>query len=134
MKIVTLIENTSLSKDYHHQHGLSLYIESGQHKILFDTGSDGKFIENAKKLQVDLTKVDTVVISHGHYDHGGGLKAFVEINDKAQIYIGVGAYEPHVTKLLKIFKYNIGIEPLANAANRGGLCPKPRRKKTDAGL
>lgn len=118
MKIVTLIENTSISKDYHHQHGLSLYIESGHRKILFDTGCDGKFIENANKLHIDLKAVDTVVISHGHYDHGGGLKAFTDLNDKAQIYMGFGAYEPHVASVLKIFKYNVGIKPIEILKNR----------------
>ncbi len=110
MKIVTLIENTSISKDYKHQHGLSLYIETEQHKILFDTGSNGAFIENAKKLGIDLGKVDTVVISHGHYDHGGGLKAFLKINTFAKIYIGVGAFDKHAKSIYKGIRKNIGLK------------------------
>lgn len=109
MKIVALIENTSISKDYKHQHGLSLYIETEQHKILFDTGSNGAFIENAKKLDVDLAQVDTVVISHGHYDHGGGLKAFLEINTIAKIYMGVGAFDKHAISIYKCLRKNIGL-------------------------
>lgn len=109
MKIVTLIENTSISKDLKHQHGLSLYIETEQHKILFDTGCNGAFIDNAIKLEVDLSQVDTVVISHGHYDHGGGLKRFLEINSSAKIYIGVGAFDKHIHYVCKYFRQNIGL-------------------------
>lgn len=110
MRVVALIENTSISKELKHQHGLSLYIETELHKILFDTGCNGTFIENAKKLGIDLTSVDTVVISHGHYDHGGGLKAFLKINETAKIYVGVGAFDKHALHLFKCLRKNIGLD------------------------
>lgn len=109
MKVVTLIENTSISKEFKHQHGLSLYIETEQHKILFDTGSNGAFIDNARKMDVDLSQVDTVVISHGHYDHGGGLKQLLEVNSIAKIYIGVGAFDKHIHYTFKYIRHNIGL-------------------------
>ena len=110
MKIVALIENTSISKELKHQHGLSLYIETELHKILFDTGCNRAFIENAKKMGIDLSLVDTVVISHGHYDHGGGLKAFLKINEIAKIYIGVGAFDKHALQIFKCLRKNIGLD------------------------
>ena len=55
MKIVTLIENTSNRQDLLPEHGLSLYIETKNHKILFDTGASGSFDNNAKKLGIDLS-------------------------------------------------------------------------------
>lgn len=110
MKVVTLIENRSISNEYKHQHGLSLYIETEKHKILFDTGADESFIDNASKLGVNLEDIDIAVISHGHYDHGGGLEGFLRVNNKAKIYIGRAAFEVHLKKILGIFKYNIGLK------------------------
>ena len=57
MKIVTLVENTTLSDDYRSKHGLSFYIETAKHKILFDLGQDDLFIKNAVKMNIDLTKI-----------------------------------------------------------------------------
>ena len=66
---------------------LSIYIETKNHKVLVDTGATSAFIDNAKKLNVPLEKVDTVILSHGHYDHSGGILAFFEINKTAKVYI-----------------------------------------------
>ena len=87
MKIVNLIEDTKGVNGCHHEHGLSFYIETGNHKLLLDTGATDAFLDNAIVLGIDLKKVDTVIISHGHYDHTGGLLAFTAINPSAKIYI-----------------------------------------------
>ena len=95
MKIYCLIENTKSSDDFECEHGLSFFIDTGTHKILFDMGASDKYIENAKRLGLDLSQVDFAIISHGHYDHGGGLKAFLEINKTAPIYVSRYSFEPH---------------------------------------
>ena len=95
MQITCLIENTSNRPEIQAEHGLSLYIETGKYKILFDMGQTELFYQNAEKLGIDLSEVDFAVLSHGHYDHGGGLKKFLEINDKAPVYINKYAFEPH---------------------------------------
>ena len=87
MRIVNLIEDTKGKKELHHEHGLSFYIETEKHKILLDTGASDAFIENAKTLGIDLTQVDMVILSHGHYDHAGGILAFVKLNPNATIYM-----------------------------------------------
>ena len=92
MKIITLLENTACDAGLCAAHGLSLYIETPKHKILFDMGPDAGFIENAEKLGVDLSAVDIAVLSHGHYDHGGGLRAFSEVNSQADILIHTDAF------------------------------------------
>ena len=109
MIIKCLTENTSYKEEYLNEHGLSLYIETLKHKVLFDTGTSDVFIKNASKLNIDLSKVDTVVISHGHNDHGGGLKDFLKINKTAKIYIQEEAFIPHYSIHEGVSKY-IGLD------------------------
>ena len=110
MKIVNLIENTEGCSGCASEHGLSFYIETKKHKLLVDTGATDAFIRNAKMLGVDLKAVDTVILSHGHYDHGGGLPAFIKINSKAKIYIRTAAFGNFYHKGHKSERY-IGIAP-----------------------
>lgn len=95
MKIVTLMENTSCREELCFEHGLSLYIETENHKILFDAGQSAAFADNAEKLGVDLREVEFAVLSHGHYDHSGGLQKFLEVNETAPVYVSCHAFEPH---------------------------------------
>jgi 7,8-dihydropterin-6-yl-methyl-4-(beta-D-ribofuranosyl)aminobenzene 5'-phosphate synthase len=118
MKVITLFENRTISKEYKYKHGLSLYIETSNHKILFDTGTDDSFAYNARKLGVKLEDIDIAVISHGHYDHGGGLEAFLKQNSKAKIYIGKGAFDNHLVKVLGIIKFGIGLKKELLSNNR----------------
>lgn len=92
MKITVLAENTCRSGELLCEHGLSLYIQSNNKNILFDMGQTGLFSENAVELGVRLAETDLAIISHGHYDHGGGLKNFLEINKTAPIYINKRAF------------------------------------------
>lgn len=85
MKIKVLIENTTDS-DLQCEHGLSLYIEYQDKRILLDAGSTELFAENAAAMGVDLDTVDMAFLSHGHYDHSGGFGAFVKLNEKAPVY------------------------------------------------
>lgn len=87
MRIVNLIENTEGRVGCVNEHGLSFYIETDKHKLLLDLGQTDSSIHNAENLGIDLKAVDTVVLSHGHYDHSGGIMSFAGINDRAAIYM-----------------------------------------------
>ena len=112
MRIISLIENTKPEgrDDLTAEHGLSLYIEhKGQH-ILFDTGATGAFARNAEKLGVDLGTVDVLVISHHHFDHGGGLARFLELNTEAKIYLRKSKEENFYFRALGIINKYIGLD------------------------
>lgn len=94
INIQVLIENTTISDAYEYEHGLSFFIhwEERDEKILFDFGETNAYMKNAEKLNVDLAQIDLAVLSHGHYDHGGGMKGFLELNKKADIYVNEKAF------------------------------------------
>lgn len=92
MKIKMLVENTACRPEIGCEHGLSLYIEANGQRVLMDFGQSDAFAENAQKMDVDLAAVDVAVLSHGHYDHGGGLRRFLEINRTAPVYVQAGVF------------------------------------------
>ena len=102
VKIVVLLENTTELPNLKCKHGLSLYTETENHKILFDMGPNDLFLQNAETLGVNIADIDIAVISHGHVDHCGGLKYFLKKNQKAKIYIRPQALEAHYVKVLGI--------------------------------
>ncbi len=106
MKIVTLVENTSANNAFIAEHGLCLYIETENHKLLSDTGQTDAVLKNADTLGIDLSLVDTVILSHGHYDHAGGILPLASRNKTADIYMQKSAAEPH----FNLERYN-GIDP-----------------------
>ena len=112
MKVVSLIENNRLPhrQDLHAEPGLALGIFSESRRILFDTGISGAFASNARKLDVDLAEMDLAVISHHHFDHGGGLAAFLEANNRAQVYLRRSETERFYLKLFGPFKRPIGLD------------------------
>ena len=92
MKITTLLENKTTCDALRCEHGLSLYIETAKHKILFDSGASDAFWENAKALGIDLAQVDIAFLSHAHNDHCGGLLTFLRGNRTAKVYLQKEAF------------------------------------------
>lgn len=86
MKFTVLMDNTALP-EFLSEHGLSFYIQINDVKILLDAGSSGKFVENAKRLDISLEDIDFAILSHGHYDHSDGFRVFHQINEKAPLYL-----------------------------------------------
>ena len=91
MRIVNLVENTLGREGCVPAHGLSLYVETGNRRLLLDTGPSALLLKNARVLDVDLARVDAVILSHGHYDHTGGISAFCALNPEAPVYLRRGA-------------------------------------------
>ena len=110
------------------EHGLSFWIEADDHRILFDTGQTEALLHNARTLGIDLATADAVILSHGHYDHTGGLSAFMEQNPSAPVYCHIGATVPHYSLRDDGLTYEIGM-PRTSAATltgSGGLRPVER--------
>lgn len=95
MRVTSIIDNISHS-GLPVEHALSLFIhkEDGQ-GVLFDMGQGELFVRNAEALSLSVADVDVAVVSHGHYDHGGGLRSFLSENQKAKVYINNDAFLPH---------------------------------------
>ncbi|WP_282036920.1 MBL fold metallo-hydrolase [Saccharicrinis aurantiacus] len=109
MEITILIDNNKEDLKYRTEHGLSILIEDSGYSILFDTGKTNAFIQNAVKLEKDLRNVDYVILSHGHYDHTGGLEAFLKLNRKAKVILKKEALQKKWSKSQTIER-NIGIQ------------------------
>lgn len=121
MRITVLVENTSRA-GLPVEHGLSLHIamENGR-QLLFDMGQSDLFVHNATVLNVDLSQVDVAVLSHGHYDHGGGLPHFLSVNSSAPVYVHRNAFQPHYS-LRDTRMTFIGLRPTLSNHTRLVLC------------
>lgn len=115
MKVTLLQENHSLfCKYYNSEHGFSAWIEDEDVKVLLDTGYSDKFIKNAEMMGIDLLTADYVVISHGHYDHAGGLKHLIKYYKDKGIARKPTLLMSHPDIMLKKFQFtwneNIGMD------------------------
>lgn len=120
MTITSIIENTS-QRGLPVEHGLSLHIAMEQGSVLFDMGQSHLLLQNAETLGIDLKEVDLAVLSHGHYDHGGGLQAFLSVNDKAKVYVHREAFRPHYSLRETGLRY-IGLDQELRGDSRLVFC------------
>ena len=131
MKITSLCEDVSNINDIGQEHGLSMFIQTSKQNVLFDFGASDLFSINAKKLHIDLNSVELCFLSHGHYDHGGGIKAFLAINKFAPIYVSKYAFGSYYALKNDIYKY-IGIDK--NLENEKQIKIVDKNKKLDTNL
>lgn len=93
-RILILSENEADDSNLQPEFGLSMWIEADDFRILFDTGQGEAFFYNAEALGIPLDKTDAVVLSHGHYDHSGGLTLLWEIAPSLPLYLHPAAPHP----------------------------------------
>lgn len=121
MKITAIVENTS-RKAWPVEHGLSLYVQrNNNQRILFDMGQGSLFVHNAQKAGLSIAEVDMAVLSHGHYDHGGGLQTFLAENHKARVFVHREAFLPHYSLRENGLTY-IGLDPALKQNPRLAFC------------
>jgi 7,8-dihydropterin-6-yl-methyl-4-(beta-D-ribofuranosyl)aminobenzene 5'-phosphate synthase len=91
--LTVLSENTARGAGILGEHGLSFWIDTGAHRVLFDTGQGMALLNNAAALDIDLATADAIVLSHGHFDHVGGLEAALAMARQATLYLHPRATE-----------------------------------------
>ena len=113
-----MIEITTLIDNYDHpsdnslvsEHGLSFWIAFNGTHILCDMGASGTFWENASRLNIDLRSTDWAFLSHGHNDHTGGLRTFLEQNDQTPVYLSPHVFRQHYFSARRVTKRDISTE------------------------
>lgn len=109
IEIVSLIDNISRTTKLKKEHGLSFYVKHNNFHLLIDTGASNNFILNARNLAIDLMKLNTVIISHNHSDHIGGLRSLLELNKDVKVYIKKASKSQYYYKMY-FYKEYIGEE------------------------
>ena len=97
MKIRVVVDNESCGT-LACEHGLSLWVEMAHHKFFFDLGQGDLFLQNAREMGIDVADAECALISHGHYDHGGGIATFLSANDHAPVYLHRAAFGSHYSE------------------------------------
>lgn len=112
MQVTALVENNSIDgrDDLCPEFGLSLHIEVNGSTILFDMGASAVFADNAAAMGIDLSDVGSAVVSHHHFDHGGGLEKFFELNSRATVYLREGPRVNRFAKAFGVIKRPIGLD------------------------
>lgn len=98
LEVTILAENSVKKRGLLAEHGLSFYINYNDEEYLFDTGQGLVLTHNAKKLGINLKQISSVILSHGHDDHTGGLSEMLELNPELEVIAHKDAFSPKFKK------------------------------------
>lgn len=117
IRISVVVENTAQGPEVLGEHGLAYWIEWDQHRVLLDTGQGKVLAANAFKLDVPLHEADAVILSHGHYDHSGGLADVLRVNHPS-VFVHPAARQPKFVRKRDGTSREIGLPPACERALR----------------
>lgn len=109
LSVTLLIDNRPGGEELATEHGLFLWIEADDLKIVLDSGQSSLFLQNAQKLGIDPAAADHLVLSHGHYDHTGGISELLERNRSLSVICHPGIFIPRYSRKLDGSMKPIGI-------------------------
>ncbi|MCD4812316.1 MBL fold metallo-hydrolase [bacterium] len=150
MKLTVLVDNNTIIDQYYFgEPAVSYWLEVDGKKIIFDVGYSDIFIKNAKMMNIDLKKAHTIVLSHGHFDHTGGIEPFIQFAGKRtksirlvahplafnrKNYEGIGdiGTRKRRVEMQKYFKLKISKKPLWLTENLCFLGQIPRKNNYEA--
>lgn len=128
MTILTLVENRVQKLGLIAEHGLSFLISAPGGDILFDTGQGSALIPNANRMAVDLSRISSIVLSHGHCDHTGGLSRFMAAIGPRSVFAHPSAFSRKYSKKQEELR-SIGVPESREALQQAGMqlrtCTQP---------
>ena len=133
ISLTILVENTARGAGILGEHGLSYWIDTGAHRVLFDTGQGMALVPNAVRLGIDLARAEAIVLSHGHFDHVGGLEAALRAAPHAPLFLHPRAVEPKFTGTDPATVRRISTPFMETESFRRGSPPGGRDARTGRG-
>jgi 7,8-dihydropterin-6-yl-methyl-4-(beta-D-ribofuranosyl)aminobenzene 5'-phosphate synthase len=118
IRLTTLVENTVNRRHLMAEHGVSFHLQTNRHAVLFDTGQSDLLRHNARELDLRLESVDAVALSHGHYDHTGGLPVVRASAPQARFYLHPAAMDPKFARSSETVSHRAGMPPASLEALR----------------
>jgi 7,8-dihydropterin-6-yl-methyl-4-(beta-D-ribofuranosyl)aminobenzene 5'-phosphate synthase len=117
-RITVLADNTASGPGLLAEHGIAFWVEIDRYRVLFDTGQGLVLATNAHNLGLPIHQADAIVLSHGHYDHTGGLAEALKTNRRVRAYAHPAAFAPKYARKADGFAREIGIPHAAERAVR----------------
>jgi 7,8-dihydropterin-6-yl-methyl-4-(beta-D-ribofuranosyl)aminobenzene 5'-phosphate synthase len=133
LKITVLVENTANGPGLIAEHGLSFWIELGRKKILFDTGQGQALRHNAQRIHIPLESADSILLSHGHYDHTGGISDVLSLAGHPRVYVHPQAFAPKYACSAEGIAREIGMPEVSAQAIRSMSDPVSVEAPTEIG-
>jgi 7,8-dihydropterin-6-yl-methyl-4-(beta-D-ribofuranosyl)aminobenzene 5'-phosphate synthase len=115
--ISVLLENSAVA-GFEPKHGLSIAVDTGDSRVLVDVGPDATFLDNARRLRRDIGGIRTLLLSHSHVDHGGGLDAFCAANGDADVFLFDDPRSEYVARIFGPLTMPVGLRCAEAAARR----------------